>query len=637
MSDEWLTSHEREILVRVAEVVMPPGHTLPAGGAPAVQRAERFFGKQPAFVRQGYRALAWGLESAALARHATRFTRLDEARAIRLLEQWRGATYYLRLALRVLTAPLKIAHFDDPDIFKLIGCRYAVEPPKAEAPPRWLERIVAGAGVTGTEEIEADVVVVGSGAGGAVAAKELAEAGLATVVLEEGRHFTRADFNGRPIEMQFKMYRDGAATFTYGNVGIPVAMGMTVGGTTTVNSGTCYRVPEWVLRRWRHDFGLLDFSPEALAPFYERVERTIDVAPGDPKHLGGCARVIARGAESLGYRHRPLTRNARDCDGQGLCCFGCPTDAKRSTNVSYVPLALRAGANLYTECRVETILTEGGRAVGVEAACAGGGRLRVRARAVVLACGTLLTPVLLERNGLCGGSGHLGRNLSIHPAVGVYAVFDESLKGYDAIPQGYAVEEFHEEGILFEGGFTPLDYGAGAIMMLGHRYMELMAAYERMACFGVMIEDTSRGRVRAIPGSYRPLITYHLNDHDVARLKRGTEILCRIYLAAGARTVLPNVLGFDEITGEDDLRRFREARIPANGFEVTAYHPLGTARVGVDRRTSVVGQDHQAHDAPGLYVMDGAAVPSSLAVNPQLTIMALATRAAQKLAAALSG
>ncbi|MBI5479128.1 MAG: GMC family oxidoreductase, partial [Deltaproteobacteria bacterium] len=274
--------------------------------------------------------------------------------------------------------------------------------------------------------------------------------------------------------------------------------------------------------------------------------------------------------------------------------------------------------------------------VGVEAACAGGGRLRVKARAVVVACGTLLTPVLLQRNGLCGRSGQLGRNLSIHPAIGVYAVFDESLRGYDAIPQGYAVEEFHEEGILLEGGFTPLDYGAGAIMLLGHRYMELMSAYERLACFGMMIEDTSRGRVRPLPGSYRPLITYLLNDHDLARIKRGTEILCRIYLAAGARTVLPNVLGFDEITGEADLRRFREAKVAAHDFEITAYHALGTARLGVDPRSSVVGQDHQAHDVPGLYVMDGAAVPSALAVNPQLTIMALATRAAQQLAEKLS-
>jgi choline dehydrogenase-like flavoprotein len=637
MSDEWLTPYERAILVRVAEVSMPAGHGIPGGGAPAVARTERFFGRRPALAQHGYRSLAWALESVALARHGTRFSRLSDARALALLERWRGAGYYPRLALRGLTAPLKMAHFDDPEIFKQLGCRYAAEPVKPEPKPRWFERVTSGAEVTGAEAVEADVVVIGTGAGGAVAARELAEAGLAVVMLEEGRYFTRADFTGRPIEMQFKMYRDGAATFTAGNVGIPVPLGLAVGGTTTVNSGTCYRAPEWVLRRWRHDYGLLDFSPESLAPFYERVERAMEVAPGDPKHLGGSARVVARGAEKLGYRHRALLRNAPECDGQGVCCFGCPTDAKKSMNVSYVPLALRAGANLFTECRVDRILTEGGRAVGVEASLAGGGTLRVRARAVVVACGTLLTPVLLAKSGLCGTSGQLGRNLSIHPAVGVYATFDESLKGYDAIPQGYAVEQFHEEGILLEGAFTPLDYGAGAIMLLGHRYMEVMAAYERLACFGMMIEDTSRGRVWPVPGTSRPFVSYMLNDRDVARIKRGTEILCRIFLAAGARVVLPNVFGHDEITGEADLRRFRAATFAANDFEILAYHPLGTARLGVDPRTSVVGQDHQAHDVPGLYVMDGAAVPSSLAVNPMLTIMALATRAAQKLAGTLSG
>jgi choline dehydrogenase-like flavoprotein len=632
-----LTTAEREALVRVAQIVMPPGRTLPGAGAPAVEKYERFLAERPAAARVGLRSLVWMLEAASLARYRRRFARLDDARGLALLEGLRRrGGYPVRLALRALTAPLKVAHFDDPGIFRALGCRWGVEPPAAEPTPRWFERVTRGRDLGAAEELEADVVVIGTGAGGAVAAKELAERGVAVVMLEEGAYFRRADFTGHAVDMQFRLYRDGGATFTCGNVGIPVATGMTVGGTTTVNSGTCYRAPERVLTAWRGELGLDDLGVAGLAPYYERVERTLEVAPAAAKHLGGCARVVARGCDALGFHHRPLRRNAPDCDGQGLCCFGCPTDAKRSTNVSYVPLALRAGAQLVTEVRAERILVAGGRAVGV-AARAPAGRLTVRARAVVVACGALLTPVLLERNGLCRASGQVGRNLSIHPALGLYALFDESIGGASAIPQGYAIEEFHEEGLLFEGAFVPPDYGSGAVTLLGRRFMDLMEAYDRIAGFGFMIEDTSRGRVRAMPGSYRPFITYNVNDADVARLKRGVDVLSRVFLAAGARTVVPNVHGFDEIRDEAELAAFRRAPLRARDFELMAYHPLGTARIGRDPRTSVVGPDHEAHDVPGLYVVDGAAVPTSLGVNPQLTIMALATRAAERLAAKLEG
>jgi choline dehydrogenase-like flavoprotein len=150
-----------------------------------------------------------------------------------------------------------------------------------------------------------------------------------------------------------------------------------------------------------------------------------------------------------------------------------------------------------------------------------------------------------------------------------------------------------------------------------------------------MIEDTSRGRVRRGPGG-RPLITYRVGDHDVARLKRAVEILCRVYFAAGARTVFPLIHGFDELHGEADVARLRGATLHARDFEISAYHPLGTARMGRDPARSVVAPDHQVHDTPGCYVVDGSVVPSSPAVNPQITIMALATRAAGEIARGLS-
>ncbi len=628
---ECLTQRERDTLTAIAETAIPPGRTLPGAGASTVGKVEELLtATGPGFTR-AYRALIAAVDTAAHARYLRRFSRLAPRSRTRVLEWLRTGDYVRRTALRALLAPLKIAHFDDPALYRALGCVY--ERPAGTADPmRGVnERTLRAATLDADEVLECDVVVVGTGAGGAVVAKELAERGHAVVLLEEGEYFTRADFGGRPLAMQQKLYRDMGATVAMGNTAIPVPVGKAVGGTTTINSGTCYRVPDRVLRKWRDEFGLTELTPDVMAGYYERVEAVLQVKRAEPRHLGGVATVIARGCERLGYhKHQPLQRNAPDCDGQGVCCFGCPTDAKRSTNVSYVPLALRAGAQLVTGARALRIVMEHGRATGVVARATSGKRvqLSVHARATVIACGTFFTPLLLERSGVPDPSGQLGRNLSIHPAAAAWAWFDEPIGGFSAIPQGYGIEEFHDEGILYEGGTPPLELGAASMSLFGDRFVQLMESINQAALFGFMIEDRSRGRVRSGPGG-KPLVTYVLGDHDVARLKRGVEILARVFFAAGATSVAPLVHGFDELHGEADLGRFRSTKLSARDFDLTAYHPLGTARLGASKQSSVVGQDHRVHEVDGLYVADGSSVPSSLAVNPQVTIMALATRAAE--------
>jgi choline dehydrogenase-like flavoprotein len=171
---------------------------------------------------------------------------------------------------------------------------------------------------------------VGTGAGGAVVAKELAQRGHAVVLLEEGAHRGRADFDGRSISGLQRFYRGKSLLGTVGNVFIPLPMGRLVGGSTAINTATCWRTPERVLARWVSAFGLAELAPERMAPYFERVERTLEIAPPDARYLGGAARVIARGADRLGCAHGPVARNAPACDGAGVCDTGCPTGAKRS-------------------------------------------------------------------------------------------------------------------------------------------------------------------------------------------------------------------------------------------------------------------------------------------------------------------
>ena len=628
----------RALVEILARAIIPPGDRLEGGGAATVKRLEHWFEDLPRTHLFGYHALLDAIEWVSVSSTGRRFSRLNKEEAIRLVESYyRSAAPSKRGLLRAVATPIKLAHFDDAGQFAAVGCtsfHSSDRQLRVVEEPRWLAQVTAGEDTSEDIALESEVVVVGTGAGGAACAHELASRGRAVLMLEEGPFVRRDGFTGRSQDMVKKLYRDHGLTMALGNAGIPVWAGRAVGGSTVVNSGTCYRAPERVFQAWRDDFGLTDFSSASLAPYYDRVERMLQVTRAASALTGGVGRVIARGAAALGFRHHAISRNAPDCDGQAVCAFGCPTGAKRSTDVSYVPEALKRGAQLLTGARVENVDVVAGRARGVTGTLASGAKFRVKADAVVIAAGALMTPVLFKRAGLLSQYEWLGRNLSIHPASKVMAVFDEPIDMGNAIPQGYAVDEFAAEDIMFEGSSTPLEVTAAAIPWTGRPFIKLLDQYRNMASFGFMIKDTSRGQVRAGHG-YSPLITYHLNRVDIARIQRATCILSEIYLEAGARRVLPFLPGAEEVRSRRDLERLASLHLSASDLEITAYHPLGTCRIGTDPSMSVLSPEHETHGIEALYVTDGSAVPSSLGVNPQLTIMAMAHRAGEAIDARL--
>lgn len=628
---------QRDTLMAIAEAVLPAGRFIPAASEATIARAARFFDELPNPLRIGIGGLLHIIDGAARLRFGRAIAKLPVDKRLAVLERFRTGDLAGRLALRAIVSPLKIAHFDDPALYKKLGCVYETQAGRDAQPAYMRQRVHPGDQIGGDLDLECDVVVVGTGAGGAVVGRELAEAGLAVVFVEEGNYVDRSKFTGRPFDMQRALYRRRGSTFSFGNVAIPIPLGQSVGGSTTINSGTCYRTPDRVLRSWQRDLGLDELGPDELAPYFDRVEAVLGVERARAELLGGSGRVIARGCNALGFTlHGPLKRNAPACDGQGVCCFGCPTDAKRSTNVSYIPLALKAGAELFTAAKVTRVIVENGRACGVVAQTQGEAQahsLTIRAKAVVIACGSILTPLVLGSQGLANRSGQLGKNLSIHPACAALAEFDEPILSWKGIPQGYAIEELHDEGILFEGASVPLEMTMAISPLIGPELVRLAEGFDRVASFGFLVEDSSRGSVATLLG--QPLIRYWLNDSDVARIKRGLDVLAQIYFAAGAKRVHLPIHGFSVLESGDDLPALRRASIAARDLDLSAYHPLGTARMGIDPSMSVVGQDHQCHDTMGLYIVDGASVPSSIGVNPQITIMTMATRAAEKIASAI--
>jgi choline dehydrogenase-like flavoprotein len=473
--------------------------------------------------------------------------------------------------------------------------------------------------------VKADACVIGTGAGGAPVAALLAEAGWRVAILEEGGVHEPASMTARPRDMMARLYRDGGQIATVGDPPIMLPLGRGIGGTTLVNSGTCFRTPRSVLERWRRDLGLeLDLDED-----FALVEEAIGVREVAPELAGRNANLVKQGADRLGLRAGYLQRNARGCVGSGVCAFGCPTGAKQHAGQVWIPRAQQAGATTFANARAERILVERGRVREVHAKTRGG-TIRVRAETVIVAAGALLTPPLLRRNRLGAASGQLGRNLSIHPASAARALYDEVVDPWAGVPQSVYVDELAADGIMLEGIAGPPDQVAMSTPRAGAEHRDLMLAARRTGSFGVMVSDTARGSVRSV--GRRMVVRYDLHPDDAERFRRGFELLARIFFAAGAHEVVVPLDGVPTLR-DGDLEPLRGARVLPRHVSAMAFHPLGTARAGADPATSVVDADLQVRGAPGVYVADGSVVPSSLGVNPQITIMALAARLARRLSA----
>ncbi|MDD3718524.1 MAG: GMC family oxidoreductase [Actinomycetota bacterium] len=496
--------------------------------------------------------------------------------------------------------------------------------------------IVKPGELTGNIRREADVAIIGSGAGGGPIAKELAEAGYSVVVLEEGGYFTREDFDFRPGQAFMRLYRDAGQTATVGLPVIIVPQGKTVGGTTTVNSGTCLRVPRHVLKRWHLECGLRDLEEDELNLLYAALEEYLFVKRADPEVVGENNLLFLRTAEKLGYSGGFLPRNAKDCEGYGVCAYGCPSGAKQSVDVSFIPDAVRAGADVYTRCRVERIVVRGGKVTGVRGHFLDPRsgrrtfRMGVDAPVVVLAGGAFQTPSLLLHNRICLSSGRVGENLSIHPCGATMALMDEPLGNPRGIPQSAYVDDFAPEGIMLEGVTLPPAIMAMTLPWGGRRHAEAMCMYSRIGTFGSMIsEHDSSGRVVAGPSARQPLAFYNMGRGDVERLKRSVLLMAEVWFAAGARRVYTPLEGFKELAGARDLGRLARTRLRRAGiYGLSAYHPMGTCAMGGDPHNSVVRSSGETWEVENLFICDASVLPTSLGVNPQLTIMALAVRAA---------
>jgi choline dehydrogenase-like flavoprotein len=499
-----------------------------------------------------------------------------------------------------------------------------------------------------------DVVVVGSGASGAVVAAELAEAGLQVLILEEGPHIPPAELGRlRPSQTVRRAWREAGMSFAFpvgDSPAINVMAGRCVGGSSVMTGGVCFRTPPEILHEWAHDHSLSGLAPERMVPYFDEVERRSHVELVPDAMRSRSTVLFAQGAQRLGYALKPNHRNTKDCDGCSRCNFGCPHQAKWSVDLTYLPRALRAGAHLMSDCLVERVLTHGEQAIGVSGRLLDADdrrrrRFTVRARRVILACGALHTPRLLLDSGLGEGLPSIGHNLTLHPSFRVMARFDEPVHGWRGALQSAHSEAFSQERITLMSVFVPAGVLAATLPGIGPAHVQRAKDVPHLAVFGGMVHDDAGGRVHpraslltlgGLLARREPVLTYELSRRDRHAVSRLLRVLGETFFAAGAREVILPILG--GVPGSrgggitaDQLRNLELDRIPGRLLECASQHPLGSCRMGTARAHSVVDQCGQVWGLRELFVVDGSILPTSLGVNPQISIMAMATRIAWQL------
>jgi choline dehydrogenase-like flavoprotein len=484
------------------------------------------------------------------------------------------------------------------------------------------------AGRMGIESLACDVVVVGSGAGGAAAAYELASAGLEVVVLEAGPLIRPEDFTQRELETLQRVYVDqGLQGPADGSIAI--MQGSCVGGSTVVNGEVCFRIPDAILEGWAKTRGVRGLGAAEMAPAFADVERMINATANEGVHLGSGER-WAPGLLKLGIEAKPLVRNVKGCRSCVYCFFGCAWGCKQSVDQSYLPQAMAKGVTVLCDVAVERIEREGDRATGVVARVKGGeGEVVVRARAVVIACGSIATPLLLLANGIDGG-GEVGRHLALQPVVPIVAWHDEAQVSYRSAALSTYTDAFLNDGILVEFAMLPPAFFASWLPGFGREQKELARDMGKAVGSGCIVRDEgSTGRVRRGRRGEK-IIDYAIDEVTRGRVRTALARVSEIALASGARSVMLPGLERVEVRSNDDLKNIERMPLGPADVAFVSYHPQGTCRLG-----TVTDDDGRVKGVRGLYVMDASLFPSPVGVNTQVPVMGVSTVLARRLATSL--
>lgn len=582
------------------------------------------------------------------------FTAMSTPERERYLRGWATSRLPLRRkAFQALKRMATVVYYtsrdpagrDNPS-WPRLGYPGSLGPPPPAASPKRI-RLVE---ISTDDTLQCDVVVIGSGAGGGVVAGELAARGQDVVVLEKGGYYNEADFTQYEGEMLARLY-DAGGLLTSDDLGFVILQGSCLGGGTVVNYTTSFHTPDHVREQWAREHDLPHFATLEYTRSLDAVAQRVGVTTAEHRPSTRDAALI-RGLDRLGWHHGRLPRDVRGCsqdDACGYCGYGCRSGAKQSTLVTYLQDAFDHGARIVVDASVRRVVLEQGCAVGVEAVVRYPKgprpfRLVVRAKAVVVAAGAVHSPALLLRSGIRLPA--LGRHLALHPATAVFGLMDEEVRPWTGTVQAHYSDQFADldSGYGFKFETAPLHPSLFALAVpweSGTQYADAMACLAHTTLVGVLLRDRDGGHV-GVDADGRAVVSYRLSAYDTRHLRRSFVEAARLLEAAGAKEIWTTHASRTAYRPGGDggppahwVDAMDAAGYGPNQLLLATFHQMASCRMGANARDSVVSPEHQVWGVPGLYIADASTMPSSSGVNPMLTIMAMAHRAAGVIASTL--
>jgi len=503
--------------------------------------------------------------------------------------------------------------------------------------------------LTAPLELEADVVIVGTGAGGGTAAETLSKAGLSVVLLEEGPLKTSSQFDMQERAAYRDLYQEGTGRGTKDG-GMVILQGRSVGGSTTVNWTTSFRTPPETLEFWAEHMGVSGCSVEEMAPYFERMEQRLNISEWAQAPNENNA-TLQRAAEKLGYSWEKIHRNVRGCLNLGYCGLGCPVDAKQSMLVTTIPGALDEKAKLVHRARVVRVLREGDVVTGVEAEAltpnvrgTTGQKITVRATRTVLAGGAINTPAILLRSRAPDPYGLIGKRTFLHPTTLTMAIYESSIDPFYGAPQSIYSDHFqwqsvHEGPVGFKLEVPPLHpaFSAGFYSAAGEQLTQSMDQLDHTQCMIALLRDgfheDSQGGVVELDDRGHPVLDYPINDYLLEGVRRAWNVMLEMQFVTGAKSARPaHKQAKHYMSWNEAKAAVADLNVVAHKATVGSAHVMGGCPMGDDPERSVTDVDGKLHHLDNLYVIDGSLFPTSVGANPQLSIYGFAYKLSSKLA-----
>lgn len=472
------------------------------------------------------------------------------------------------------------------------------------------------------EKIQTEVLIIGSGAGGALTAALLAEKGFQVTILEEGPKISKDNVTVSATEMMEKLYRRGGISPILGRPSVALVEGRCVGGGTEINSAIFHRTPDDVIRRWQIQYDIKELSRETLIPFFKKIEHDLSVTVGPPNLA---SEILKSGAEKLGWKGYYVPRAQKDCVDTNMCAIGCPTGAKQSMIVTYIPRALKAGAKLIPDCQAIKILTKKGYGLGVLAAYTNSPlekRLFIKADYIFVCGGAIQTPRLLQKSKI---NNNIGKSFSFHPTVKVAGKFEQELNLHENAFPSYQVKEF-SPSISMGGAFFSPSYIALVLKNNSNEFLNVIRYWRHMALYYTMTCCSGTGSVKRIPLMNISLPKYFLTKLDHENLSIGIAKLSELLLIAGAKEVYPDIYKHPPLKTVKECRRYTDNLIPLNRTNLYTIHIFGSCPMGEMKEKCAVDSFGKILGFTNIYINDASILPDATGVNPQGTIMAIAMR-----------